>query len=126
MPSNLWMTKRQIPSLERCPEKVERMDLGKSLVDESRVEAFFCPELLTKKLVIEEFSRFFPTFLGLTSSLGGEKEGEEFFRLSKEVEFSGMGESISEFWEERGSDCFFLRLILGFNLVTEFSSMIFC
>ena len=88
MPSNLWMTKRQIPSLERCPEKVEGVILGKSLDEESRIEAFFCPELLTKKLVIEEFSRFFPTFFGLVSSLEGEVEGEEFFLFSKEVEIS--------------------------------------
>ena len=99
--------------------------MGKSLDEESRVETFFCPKLLTKKVVIEEFSRFFPTFLGLTRSLDGEKEGEEFFRLSKEVEFSEMEASVSEFWEEGGSDCFFLRLILGF-LVKEFSSKVFC
>ncbi len=120
------MTKRQIPSLERCPEKVDGVDLVKSLFEESRVEVFFCPELLTKKLVIEEFSRFFPIFLGLECSFEGEKEAEEFLRLSKGVEFSGMEESISEFWEEGGSDCFFLRLILGLSLVKEFSSMLFC
>jgi hypothetical protein len=39
---------------------------------------------------MEEFSRFFPTFLGLVSSLDGEEEGEEFFLLS-------MDEEVSEF-----------------------------
>ena len=119
------MTRRQIPSLERCPAKVDGLGLGESLADDSREEEFLSPELLTRKLVIEAFSVFRPNFLGLVSSLDGENEGEEFFRLSKEVELSEKEGSISEFWEDWRSICFFFRLVLGLGLKKGFSSIAF-
>ncbi len=74
-----------------------------------------------RKLVIEEFSRIFPTFLGLVNSLDGEKDGEEFFLLSTKVELSEGEESIPEFWEIKGSESFF-RLDLGDFCLDEIAS----
>ncbi len=85
---------------------MEGLGLGESLIAVSSEEEFLCPELLMRKLVIEEFSKFFPIFLGLVSSLEGEKEGEEFFRFSKVV-LSEVEGSISEFCEDGGSICCF-------------------
>ncbi len=78
-----------------------------------------------RKLVIDEFSRFFPTFLGLVNSLDGEKDGEEFFLLSAEVEFSEGEESIPEFWEIKGSESFFRMDLGGFCLVEIASELDF-